>query len=99
MKDAHDTIVSVINNFTKEVTRHIEGIPPKPFSKEVGLIFRVKQMFDQVKEEISKKTPRFSQKSSSAENAEGAEMVSQWNGLGAQGKIIYLDEVIDYTKK
>ncbi|KAJ6631972.1 P-loop containing nucleoside triphosphate hydrolase protein [Mycena sp. CBHHK59/15] len=97
-QDAHDTVLTIIDEFSKDFSTHIQGIPPKPFTTEVGLVYKVKESYDTIRHGVSQNTPRFCPANTPGNGAPPYSS-SVWEGLSAEGEIVYLDQMIEYTKR
>ena len=97
-QEAHQIILTVIDNFSQDFSDYIQGLPPKPFSMEVGLIFKVKQILHSMMYEVCKSTPRFCPTNKPQVPSEELNDLL-WEGLDAKGEIKYIDEVIEMMKK
>ncbi|KAK7023329.1 P-loop containing nucleoside triphosphate hydrolase protein [Favolaschia claudopus] len=94
---AHDTIVAAIDSFSAQFSRHIQGIPPRPFSRDVGLVFKVKQLYRTIEDGVSKHTPRFCPDMSPTRGS-AAGSSSAWAQITATGEIVYIDQMMEHIK-
>ncbi|KAJ7097456.1 P-loop containing nucleoside triphosphate hydrolase protein [Mycena epipterygia] len=97
-RDAYDTVLTVIEKFSADFSAHIQGIPPKPFTTEVGLVYRVKELYDTIRHGVSQHTPRFCP-INTPDNETPLQDSPAWAQLCAKGKIVYLDQMIEYMKR
>ncbi|KAJ7465067.1 P-loop containing nucleoside triphosphate hydrolase protein [Mycena latifolia] len=98
-RDANDVVLTVIHKFSVDFSAHIQpGIPPKPFTTEVGLIYQVNQLYDAIRHGVSVKTPRFCPTPRSS-NGTPSPSSPSWGQLCAKGEIVYLDQMVDYIKR
>ncbi|KAJ7616329.1 P-loop containing nucleoside triphosphate hydrolase protein, partial [Mycena polygramma] len=98
-RDACKTVIAVVQKFSKDFSAHIiEGVSPKPFSDDVGMVFEIKGLYDTIRPKVSENTPRFCPTSAPI-NGAPAGSSSAWVHLCASGKIVYLDEVIKFIAK
>ncbi|KAJ7905222.1 P-loop containing nucleoside triphosphate hydrolase protein [Mycena leptocephala] len=101
-RNAYDTVLTVIDKFSTDFSAHIQGISPKPFTTEVGLIYQVKKLNDTIRHGVSKHTPRFcpTNKPNNGTYPESSPALAQlWAQLGAEGEVVYLDQMTGYIKR
>ncbi|KAJ7785301.1 hypothetical protein DFH07DRAFT_935069 [Mycena maculata] len=92
---AYDTVLTVIKNFSAD-SAHIQGIPPKPFTRittGAGLVYQVKTIYDAIRHEVSQHTPRFCP-INTPDNGTPPLSSPAWAQLCAKGETVYLDEMI-----
>ncbi|KAJ7604371.1 P-loop containing nucleoside triphosphate hydrolase protein, partial [Mycena polygramma] len=98
-RDAYKTVITVVQKFSKAFSAHIiEGVSPKPFSDDEGMVFAIKRLYDTIRPKVSENTPRFCPTNMPTTSGAPASS-SAWGSLGARGKIVYLDEVIKFIAK
>ncbi|KAJ7066228.1 P-loop containing nucleoside triphosphate hydrolase protein [Mycena amicta] len=97
-RDAHDIVLTVINKFSEDFSAHIKGIPPKPFTTDVGLVYQVKELYDTIRHGVSEHTPRFCP-FDTPEDGSPSQNSPAWAQLCAQGEIVYLDKMMEYIKR
>ncbi|KAJ7767691.1 P-loop containing nucleoside triphosphate hydrolase protein [Mycena metata] len=97
-RDAYDTVLTVIDKFSTDFSAHIQGIPPKPFTTEVGLVYQVKELYDTIRHGVSEHTPRFCPFDTPG-NGSPARSSPAWSHLCAKGEIVYLDKMMEYIKR
>ncbi|KAJ7689662.1 hypothetical protein B0H17DRAFT_1202115 [Mycena rosella] len=95
---AHDTVLTVLNNFSADLSAHIKGISPKPFTMEVGLIYQVNEQYDTLRREVSQRTPRFCP-TYKPDDGSSPRSSPAWAQLCAEGEIVYLDEMMKVIKE
>jgi hypothetical protein len=88
-RDAYDVFLTVIDKFSAEFSAHIKGIPPKPFTTEVGLVYQVKELYDTIRDGVSQNTSRFCPEDKPANGSPDGSSAA-WAQLCAKGEIVYL---------
>ncbi|KAJ7244653.1 P-loop containing nucleoside triphosphate hydrolase protein [Mycena haematopus] len=97
-RDAYDTVLTVIDKFSTDFSAHIQGIPPKPFTTAVGLVYKVKELYDTVRHGVAEHTPRFCPVHT-PKNGHPTPSSPAWAQLCAEGEIVYLDTMMEYIKR
>ncbi|KAJ6494319.1 P-loop containing nucleoside triphosphate hydrolase protein [Mycena sanguinolenta] len=95
-QNAQYTVTHAIGKFTRDLFAHIDpGILPKSFTTEVGLIYQVNGLYDDMRDGVSQKTPRFCP---SFKPESGSGSSPAWAQLCAKGEIFYLDRVMESSR-
>ncbi|KAJ7478755.1 P-loop containing nucleoside triphosphate hydrolase protein [Mycena galericulata] len=97
-RDAYDTVLTVIDGFSADFSAHIQGIPPKPFTTDVGLVYQVKELYDTIRHGVSEHTPRFCPTDTPDIGTPPRSSLA-WAHLCAEGEIVYLDTMMEYIKR
>ncbi|KAJ7809021.1 P-loop containing nucleoside triphosphate hydrolase protein [Mycena olivaceomarginata] len=96
-RDAQVVVVAAIEKFSNDFLAHVEGIPPRPFTMDVGLVYRVNQLYRNIVPGISEHAPRFCPSNTPGNGAlPGSSPV--WSQLHAKGEIVYLDQMMKYME-
>lgn len=97
-RDAYDTVLTVIDKFSADFSAHIQGIPPTPFTTQVGLVYQVKELYNTIRQGISEHTLRFCPMNT-PDNGTPPQSSLAWAQLCAEGEIVYLDTMMEYIKR
>lgn len=100
LDDPHKQVITLICDFTKKISAHIQGVPPKYGQVEEGLVYAINGVFDHFKDKIYETAPQFRPWSSkiSLDPTTLDEMVKSASFdhlVGKKGTIMHLNEVMD----
>jgi hypothetical protein len=97
-----DEVLGVLSDFGKELSSHIEGVPPDIDGAAPSLIYALNQEFEDLKDKIYQTAPQFRPWKKGLAQDEGLAKELSGNAAlgdpaGGEGTIRYLDGIHEYA--